>query len=107
MLKDNKMQFATSQKYLLLILDCRIDFTEYMGNKINKYKKIFGMMKKTSLIQSRNILLKIYNKNYPSLMLKDTKMQFATSQKHLVLILDTPLLILLNIQTTKLTSARN
>ena len=40
MLKDNKMQFATSQKYILLILDCRIDFTEYMGNKINKYKTL-------------------------------------------------------------------
>ena len=46
------------------------------------------MMKKSSLTQSKKILLKIYNKNYPSLMLNDAKVQFATSHKHLVLILD-------------------
>ena len=91
MLQDIKMQFATSQKHLVLILDSRIDFIDHIDNKINMYKQIIGMMKKTSLTQSRNIFLTIYNKNYLSLIPKDPKMQFATTQKHLVLILDSKL----------------
>ena len=87
MLNDAKVQFASSQKHLLFILDSRFDFIEHIDNKINKNKQIIGMMKKTSLTQSRNMFLTIYNKNYPSLMLEELKMQFATTQKHLVLIL--------------------
>ena len=62
--QDMKMQFATSQKHLLLVLDSRIDFIDHIDNKVNMYKQIIGMMKKTSLTQSRNIFLTIYNKNY-------------------------------------------
>ena len=91
MLNDARVQFATSQKYLVLILDFRLEFIEHIDNKINKYSKIIGMRKKGSLMMSRKILLIIYNKNYSSLMLNDAKVQFATSQKHFVLILDSRL----------------
>ena len=91
MLNDAKVQFATSQKQLALFLDSRLDFIEQIDNKINKCNKIIGMMKRRSLALSRKILLKIYNKNYPSLMLNDTKVQFATNQKYLVKILDSRL----------------
>ena len=46
------------------------------------------MIKRRSLALSRKILLKIYNETYPSFMLNNAKEQFATTQKHLVLILD-------------------
>ena len=49
------------------------------------------MMRRHSLALSRKILLKTYNKHYPSLMLNDAKAKFATSQKHLLLILDSRL----------------
>ena len=76
MLKDAKNQFATTQKHLVLILDSRLDFSEYIDSKINNYKQIIGMMKESSLTQPKKVLLTIYNKNYPSLMLNDTKVQF-------------------------------
>ena len=41
-------------------------------------------MKRLSLALSRKILLTIYNKTYPSFMVNDTKVQFATKQKDLV-----------------------
>ena len=82
MLNDSKVQFASSQKHLVLILDSGLDFFEHIGNKIKKYKEIIGMMKKSSLTQSKKFLLKIYNKNYPSLMLNDIKWQFETSPKN-------------------------
>ena len=84
MLNDTKVQLATSQKHLVLISNSRLDFIEHIDNKINKYKKIIGVMKRRSLVLTRKNLLKKYNKNSPSLMLKDSKMQLATSQKHLV-----------------------
>ena len=84
MLNDSKVQFATNQKQLLFILDSRFDFNEHIDNKINKCKKIICMMKRRSLALSINVLLKIYNQSYPSLMLINAKVQFATSQKHLV-----------------------
>ena len=46
------------------------------------------MKKRRSLAMPRKILLIIFNKNYPLLMLNDAKVQFGTAQKHLVLILD-------------------
>ena len=49
------------------------------------------MMKRRSLTKSRKILLTIYNKNYPSLILNDTKVKFTTSQKKLIKILDSRL----------------
>ena len=79
MLNDTKMKFATKHKYLVLVLDSRLELIEHIENKINKWDKIIGMMKRRSLALSRKILLTIQNKNYPSLMLNDTKVQFATT----------------------------
>ena len=84
-LNDAKVQLATRQKHLVLILDSRLCFIEHVNNKINKCNKIICMMKRRSLALSIKILLTIYNKNYPSLMLNEAKVQFATSQKYLVL----------------------
>ena len=86
MLNDPKVQFATDQEQFVFILDSRLDFREYMKNKINKCIKIICMMKKRSLALSIKILLKINNKNYTSLMLNDAKLQFDNSQKHLLFI---------------------
>ena len=36
---DTKVQFATSQKHLRLILDSKLDFNEHIDNKINKINK--------------------------------------------------------------------
>ena len=83
MLNDTKAQFATSQKHLVLCLASRPDFIEHIDNKINKWSKTIGMIKRRSLAFSRKILLTTYNKNYPSLMLNETKVQFTTNQKHL------------------------
>ena len=90
-LNDAKVQFPTSHKHLVLILDSRLDFIEHIANKYNKYKQIMGMMKKRSLTQSKKILLRVCNKNYPSFTLNHAKVQFPTSHKHLVLISDSRL----------------
>ena len=39
----NKVQTATSQKYLGLVLDSKLDFNEHMSNKINKCNKVNAM----------------------------------------------------------------
>ena len=57
---DTKVQLATSQKHLGLILDSKLDFNEHIGDKINKCHKIIGIMKRLSLILSRKSLLTIY-----------------------------------------------
>ena len=43
-----------------LVLDSKLDFNEHVNNKINKYNKSIGIMKKLSLTLSRNSLLNIY-----------------------------------------------
>ena len=48
MLNDAKVKFATSQKHLLLILDSRLDFIEHIDDKLNKYNKMIGVMKRLS-----------------------------------------------------------
>ena len=83
MLNDANVQFATNEKYLVKILFSRLDFIEYIGNKINKRNKIIGLMTRRSLGVSTKIFLKIY-KNYPSLVSSDVKVEFAISQKYLV-----------------------
>ena len=87
-LNDAKVQVSTNQEHLVLILDSRLDFIEHIDNKVNKWNKCIGMIKRYSLALSRKILLTILKKTTPPLMLNDTKMQFATSKKYLVLILD-------------------
>ena len=86
MLNDSKVQFATNQKHLVWVLDFRLDFIEHIDNRVNKCNKILGLTKRRSLGLLRKILLKLY-RNYSWLMLNDAKVQFATSQKYLVLIL--------------------
>ena len=57
---DTKVQLAHNQKHLGLILDFKLDFNEDIGNKINKFNKIIGIMKRLSLFLSRKSLLTIY-----------------------------------------------
>ena len=90
-LNDAKVQFTTSHKHLVFVLDFRLDFTEHRNNHINKCIKILSMTKRRSLALSRKILLTINNKNYASLMLNDNKVEFVSSRKHLLLILDSRL----------------
>lgn len=42
---DNMVQFPSSQTYLGLTLDFKLDFNERTGSKINKCKKIIGVIK--------------------------------------------------------------
>ena len=87
MLNDAKVQFATNQEQFVLILDSGLDFIEHMKNKINKCHQVIGMMKRRSSSSSIKILLLLCNKNKPSLIVNDAEVQFATTQKYLVLIL--------------------
>ena len=57
---DAKVQFATSQKHLGLILDFKLDFNDHTDSKINKCNKIIGIIKILSLTLSRKSLLTIY-----------------------------------------------
>ena len=88
MLSDVKVQFITSHKYSVLILYFRLYSIGHIENNIGKCNKIIGMIKRRLLALSRKVLLKIYNETYPSSMFNDAKVQLATTQKHLVLILD-------------------
>ena len=72
MLNDTELQFATNQKYLVLILDSRLELNEHIHNKIIMRDKVIGTMKIRLLALSRKISLTIYNKNNPLLMLNDT-----------------------------------
>ena len=63
MLNWTMVLFATSQKHLVLVLDFRLDFIEHIDNKINKWDKIIGKMKRRPLALSRKFLLTRYNKN--------------------------------------------
>ena len=60
MFNDTKVQLATSQKHLRLILDSILDFNEHIDYKIDKCNKIVGIMKRLSLTLSRKSLLTIY-----------------------------------------------
>ena len=58
---DTKVQLATSQKQLGSILDSKLDFNEYIDNKINKYnyrynEKAFFNPVKRKLAQNIRIL---------------------------------------------------
>ena len=57
---NNDIQSANSQKYLGLVLESKLDFSEHVNNKINKCNKSIRIMKKLSLTLSRNSLLTIY-----------------------------------------------
>ena len=57
---NDTVQTAISQKHLGLVLDSKLDFNEDISNKISKYNKMIGIMKKLSLFLSRKTLLTIY-----------------------------------------------
>ena len=46
--RATKVQLANSQKHLGLILDSKLDFNEHIDNKISKWNKIIGIMKRKS-----------------------------------------------------------
>ena len=43
-LNGAKVQLALNQEHLVLIFDFRLDFSEHIDNKINKWNKIIGLM---------------------------------------------------------------
>ena len=48
----NQVQQCSSHKHLGLFLDNKLDFNNYLGEKINKCNKIIGMIKKLSTLVS-------------------------------------------------------
>ena len=52
----NQVQRCSSHKHVGLILDNKLDFNKYLDEKINKYNKLFRMMKKLSTSVSRQSL---------------------------------------------------
>ena len=57
---NNDIQSANCQKHLRLVLDSKLDFNDYVNNKINKANKSLSTTKKLSSTLSRNSLLTIY-----------------------------------------------
>ena len=53
------VQSENNQKHSGLVLDSKLDFNEYLINKINKCNKSAGTTTKRSIILSRNSLLTI------------------------------------------------
>ena len=58
---NNKIQSASAQKHLRLILDSKPDFYQHIDDKINKCNIIIGIMRRLSMTLSRKSLLTIYN----------------------------------------------
>ena len=54
---NNDVLSRNRQKNLGLVLDSKLDFNDRVDNKINKYDKSIGLMKKISLTLSRNSFL--------------------------------------------------
>ena len=57
---NNKIQSATAQKHLRLILYSKRDFNQHIDGKINKCNKIIGTMRRLSMTLSRKSLLTIF-----------------------------------------------
>ena len=51
------VQRATNQKHLGPVLDSKLDVDEYISNKVNKWNKIIGVMRKLSQFLSRKTKL--------------------------------------------------
>ena len=51
----DKVQTAISQKHLGLVLDFKLDFNEYISNKINKCNKIINIMKEPPISTTENV----------------------------------------------------
>ena len=56
----NQVQQCSSQEHFGMLLDNKLDFNKYRGEKINKCNRIIGMMKKLFLSVSRQSFLTIY-----------------------------------------------
>ena len=59
-LNGNQVQQCSSQEHLGMFLGNKLDFNKHLDEKINKYNKIIGMMKKLSLLVSRQSSITIY-----------------------------------------------
>ena len=57
---NNNVLTSPCQKHLGLVLDSKLSFNEHVNQKINKCNRIIGLMKRLSLMLSRNQLLTIY-----------------------------------------------
>ena len=57
---NNNVLTSPCQKHLGLVLDSKLSFNEHVNQKINKCNRIIGLMKRLSLILSRNQLHTIY-----------------------------------------------
>ena len=57
---NSKMQSALAQEHLGLILDFKLDFYQYIDDRINNCNKIIGAMRILSMTLSRESLLIIY-----------------------------------------------
>ena len=57
---NNKINSAPAQKHLVLILNSKFDFNQYINDKINNCNKIIGTMRRLSMTLSRKSLLTIY-----------------------------------------------
>ena len=50
--KSTNVQSAASQKHLGLILNSKLDFSDYIDSKANKCNKVIGLTEKLSLTLS-------------------------------------------------------
>ena len=57
---QSRVKISESHEHLGLILDAKLKFNEHLEDKINKYNRIIGFIKKLSLIIPRASLLTIY-----------------------------------------------
>ena len=57
---NNNVLTSPSQKHLGFVLDSKLSFNEHVNEKRNKCNRIVGLMKRLSLILSRNQLLTFY-----------------------------------------------
>ena len=55
-----QLKLSESHKHLGLILDTKLKFNEHLEDKLNKWNRIIGSIKKLSLILQRTGLLTIY-----------------------------------------------
>ena len=57
---NNDIKKCSYQKHLGIILDSKLDFNVHADNKIKKYYKIIGIIKRLSVNVPRKALLAIY-----------------------------------------------
>ena len=96
---DSKVQIASSQKHLGLILDLKLDSKDHIDNKVNKYNKTIRIMKRLYLILSRKNLSIIYksfvrsNFDYADIIYDNTFNESFKRKIEMVQFKATPLII--------------